>query len=189
MNALQVLYQARDRVKADSYEISGISDLVRGATDPRETATAQERKAQYANLRLKKKQQNVQRFVRDVVAIMGEIIAEQFSPETLYKMTGTDFLPDEMKSRFEEAVELLRDDAMRTYRIDIETDSTIAVDENLEKEQRVEFLSAVGSFIQQAQMLAGAVPELTPTLGEMMLFGVRAFKSGRRLRRQPASCN
>lgn len=181
VNALQVLYQARDRVKADSYEISGISDLVRGATDPRETATAQERKAQYANLRLKKKQQNVQRFVRDVVAIMGEIIAEQFSPETLYKMTGTDFLPDEMKSRFEEAVELLRDDAMRTYRIDIETDSTIAVDENLEKEQRVEFLSAVGSFIQQAQMLAGAVPELTPTLGEMMLFGVRAFKSGRQL--------
>jgi hypothetical protein len=45
------LYSARTQVKNDLYEITGIGDVIRGSSDPNETATAQGIKAKYAGLR------------------------------------------------------------------------------------------------------------------------------------------
>jgi hypothetical protein len=42
---LQQLYLARDQAKATIYEITGISDILRGATNPNETLGAQQLKA------------------------------------------------------------------------------------------------------------------------------------------------
>ena len=47
-------------------------------------------------------------------------------------------------------MELLRNDRMRGFVIDIETDSTIQPDEDAEKQRRTEFITAVGGFLQQA---------------------------------------
>lgn len=82
------LYEARSQVKADLFEISGISDLVRGQGNPNETATAQRIKGQFASNRLQSKRELVARFCRDTIRIMAEIIAEIFSPETLLEMSG-----------------------------------------------------------------------------------------------------
>ncbi len=82
------LYEARSNVKADMYEINGISDLVRGQGNPNETATAQRIKGQFASNRLQAKQEQVARFCRDIIRIMAEIIAEIFSDETLLEMSG-----------------------------------------------------------------------------------------------------
>lgn len=86
--ALQQLYQQRDQLIQAIYEITGISDLVRGASDPRETATAQRIKGQFGSMRMKKRQKEVQRFVRDIYRIKGELIAEHYPPEQLEEMTG-----------------------------------------------------------------------------------------------------
>ena len=40
--ALKQLYDSRDRTKQVLYEVTGLSDLVRGASDPRTTATAEQ---------------------------------------------------------------------------------------------------------------------------------------------------
>lgn len=87
---LAALYQARQQVKADLYEITGISDIVRGFSDAGapKTATEQRIKGQFANLRLTDRQAEMARFARDTLSIMAEIIAEHFSAETLYKMSG-----------------------------------------------------------------------------------------------------
>jgi hypothetical protein len=45
----------------------------------------------------------------------------------------------------------------------------------------MEFLSAMGGFLQQAIPAAQATPELTPMLIEMLKFGVTAFKAGKGL--------
>jgi acetyl/propionyl-CoA carboxylase alpha subunit len=54
-------------------------------------------------------------------------------------------------------------------------------DEQQEKQNRVEFLSAVSSFMQTALPVAQGVPELTPLLMEMLKFGVTAFKAGKQM--------
>jgi hypothetical protein len=53
------------------------------------------------------------------------------------------------------------------------------MDEASEKQSRIEFLGAVGQFMDRALPVTQQVPELAPLMGEMLMFGVRAFKGGR----------
>ena len=54
------------------YEVMGLSDLVRGASDPRTTATAGADKGEFSKARLADRQAEMQRFCRDVIAIWGD---------------------------------------------------------------------------------------------------------------------
>lgn len=170
---LEGLYEAREQVKQTLYEITGLSDIVRGASDPRETLGAQQLKGQYVNRRLKRQQAHVAKFARDLIQLKIEVMAEHFSAQTLKLMTGIEVTP--------EVEALLRNDPVRTFRIDIETDSTLQPDEQADKEARIEFLSAVSSFMTTAVESTQQIPELAPLLGEMLLFGVRGFRVGREI--------
>lgn len=87
---VQALYEQRSTLIQTIYEITGISDVIRGATDPNETATAQRIKGQFGSLRLQKRQQMVHRFIRDLFRMKAEIIAEHFQREKIVEMTGLD---------------------------------------------------------------------------------------------------
>ena len=76
---------------------------------------------------------------------------------------------------------MLRSDKLRGYRIDIETDSTVFEDEAALKEQTVEVMTAVGTFMREALPVVQAVPELSPLAFEMLEMGVRQLKRGRAL--------
>ena len=82
------LYNARDRVKQILYEITGIGDILRGETVPNETATAQQLKSNFATRRIVPQQRAVARLARDVIRLMGAVIAEHFSAQTISKLTG-----------------------------------------------------------------------------------------------------
>ena len=167
------LYEARDRTKQELYEITGLSDIIRGASQAAETATAQRIKGQFATLRLSDTQTQVAKFAQSLIALKAEVISEHFSAETLQLMTG---LPVS-----EEIIELMRNDPLRTFRIDIETDSTISIDEQADKASRVEFMTTASSFLQQAIPAYQAMPQLGPLLKEMLMFTIRGFKAGREL--------
>ena len=87
---LQQLYTQRDQIKQIIYEITGISDIIRGSSSAYETATAQNYKNQWGSLRLRRLQKQVSMFVRECLRVMGEI-ATRMQPETLIKMTGLPF--------------------------------------------------------------------------------------------------
>jgi hypothetical protein len=128
----------------------------------------------------------MQQFARDIVAIMGEIVAEQFDEATLYNMGGLSLLPEsqnpqEFQAMFSEAVQLLRDEATRSFRIDIETDSTIAITREMEKKTRVEAVAGIGRFIRDAKQLGDMSPSLLPFATELLMFATRSFKAGRNL--------
>ena len=61
IQVLEGLYQQREQLIESIYEITGISDIMRGATKADETATAQNIKAQFGSMRLKDQQREVQR--------------------------------------------------------------------------------------------------------------------------------
>lgn len=182
---LNGLYEAREAVKQTLYEITGIADIIRGQSAASETLGAQKIKGRFATLRLDEKQRDVARFARDLMRIKAEIMAEHYEPETLAAMSGIELTREaqgpQFAQVFQQAVDLLRDDVLRGFRIDIETDSTVVLDEEEEKQSRVEFLQAAGQFMQQAVEVGQVAPQMTPLLGEMLLFGIKGFRAGRQL--------
>lgn len=176
--ALLVLYKAREQVKNDLYEVSGIADIMRGATDSEETATAQSIKANWGTRRIRRRQKVAQRFIRDCYRLKAEVMAEQFEFETLVRLAGLD-PADPIITQYRAEIEpLLKNEQARLYRIDIETDSTIEPDQAEDQKQRVEFLTAVTTFLKEGGQIAMQSPALGKLMGELLLFGVRGFPKG-----------
>lgn len=193
IQVLNGLYQARDQIKATIYEITGISDIIRGATNATETATAQQLKSQWGSLRLQKLQKEVQRFVRDLMRLMTDVISTRFQPETLASITqlqmptgqqkaeaqaqlqqlsmvvGPDGMPQQPPPElvevaqavsWDEVMQVLRNDAQRCYKIDVETDSTVADTIETDMQGLQEVITAIGNFINGAipMVQSGALP-------------------------------
>ena len=168
---LQGLYTQRTQILEIIYEITGISDLLRGNTKASETATAQQLKAQFGSMRMRKRQEEIERYIRDLFRIKAEIVAEHYEPEMLQAITGIEVTP--------EMVQIMRDDKLRAYNIDVETDSTVFSDENAEKQTRIEFLQTMGSYLEKAIAISNANPLLTPIAFQSLRFLVGAWKVGR----------
>lgn len=208
---LQVLYQARDLAKQAVYEISGIADVLRGATDPNETLGAQKLKANFASGRMTKQKQEVARYARDLYRLMSEVVGEKFGIDTLAKMSGVQLprqaeqemaqkqirlmqasaaqtgqqpqIPPQLQQMlqspsWEQVKAVLANDLSREYRIDVQTDATVAA--TLQDDMTamrdvltgiVELVTGLGPAVQQ-----GAMP--VNTLKSIMLSVVRRSKLG-----------
>ena len=169
---LQGLYTQRAQVLQIIYEVTGISDIIRGGgTKASESATAQQLKAQYGSMRLRLRQDVIQKYIRDLFRIKAELIAENYEPEILERITGME-VTDEM-------LQIMRNDKTRHYQIDVETDSTVFADEEEMKRTRVEFANVMGGYLVQAIEATRAAPELTPIAFEILKFVAGAWKIGR----------
>lgn len=168
---LQGLYQQRTQILEIIYEVTGISDLLRGNTKASETATAQQLKAQFGSMRMRKRQEEIERYIRDLFRIKAEIVAEHYEPEVLQAITNIQVTPEMMQ--------IMRDDKLREYNIDVETDSTVFADENAEKQTRIEFLQTMGAYLEKAIAVSNANPSLTPIMFQSLRFLVGAWKVGR----------
>ena len=90
-NVIQVilgLVQRSDQLRQFIYEVTGIRDLMRGATEERETAKAQGLKGQYGRVRMTPRSQPMQEYVRDTLQLKAEIMAEMFDPSTLERISA-----------------------------------------------------------------------------------------------------
>jgi hypothetical protein len=176
---LNMAYQAMEQVKGQIYEIMGIADIQRGQTDPNETLGAQIIKSNNASGRLKTMQHEVVNFATALLQIKAQIICQHFTDDTILKISGAMQLSEQDQALIPQALELLKNEPAKNFRIEVTSDSMIYQDEQQEKQDRVEFLSAVSQFMQTALPTAQAAPELTPLLMEMLKFGVTAFKAGK----------
>ena len=165
------LYQQRAQLIQTIYEVTGISDVIRGSTNPNETATAQRLKGQFGSMRLKQRQDQVQIFIRNLYRIRAELIAEHFQPYILQNMTGLQVTP--------EMLQIMRSDKLRSYRVDVETDSTVFEDAQMERQSRIEFVNTLGSYMEKALVIVQSAPDLTPIAFQALEFMVRGFKIGR----------
>lgn len=179
--ALRELTEAREATKRDLYEITGIADIVRGQGAATATATAERLKGQFAQLRLRDRVGRVARFCRDQVRITGEIIAKHFQPQTLLMLSDYQQTTGATPELAMAAIQLLKNDQTRGFRIEIEVDSTVIADQEAEQASRVAFLQMAGQFLAEAVPLAQQVPELANLAGQMLLFGIRGFPVGREM--------
>lgn len=180
-NALLQCYRARQEIKQQIYEITGLSDILRGASQASETATAQQIKGQFASLRLRSMQEEVALFASDLIRLKAQIICTKFQPQTILMYAGASQLQPVDQQMIPQALALIKDKPLRNFRIEVAADSLVQLDEAAMKRERTEFIGAFAGFLQQAMPVAQASPEMTPVLMEIMKFGVSAFKSSQQL--------
>jgi hypothetical protein len=126
-------------------------------------------------------QHDVVNFATALLQIKAQIICQHFTDDTIVKISGAMQLSPQDQALIPQALQLLKDEPAKNFRIEVTTDSMIYQDEQQEKADRMEFLQAMGGFLQQAIPAAQATPEITPMMMEMLKFGVTAFKAGKGL--------
>lgn len=235
------LVELRKQLIDDVYQITGLSDIMRGSTVASETLGAQELKSQYGSVRIKDRQSELVRIARDITRISAEIMAENFQPKSLLEMSQMD-IPSNAdiekecapikqqlarvqhdaqtamqdpetqqmaqqnpqhaqqvmqqvqqqigqlnqqiqacysKPTIEKIMALLRSQKLRPFVLDIETDSTIAPDENANKQRVTEFVTAIGGYMREAMPLVETMPQAAPMVADVLKFAASQYRVGR----------
>lgn len=235
--------ELRRQLIDDVYQIIGLSDIMRGATEASETATAQQIKQQNGSVRVRDKQQELVRIARDICRICAEVIAEEYTEKQLLEMSQMELPKDkdikaQIKSlekqgeamardmqriqsdpalqaqiqqnpeaaqqaieqfqaqmqqiqqqvedlgktvTIDAVVEFLRDQKLRPFVLDIETDSTIYPDEMAEKANRAEFLGVFMQALGGVSQLASLGPQALALAGGFLKFTLAPYRVGREL--------
>jgi hypothetical protein len=174
VTVFQALSSQYEMVKATLYEVTGMSDIMRGASNQYETAAAQQIKAQFASVRMNGYQRDVSHFVRDIMVIMSQLMCALYSDQKFMQIIGTFTEADQQL--LPQAAQVLRDGILRKYKVDVEADSLTQSDWALEKGQRMELTGYISQFLTAAVPAVENTPELAPLLFAMLKFSVAGFK-------------
>lgn len=240
-NVIKELIELRKQLMDDVYQITGLSDIMRGSTVASETLGAQELKSQYGSVRIRDRQGEMVRMARDITRISCEIISENYPLKTIAEMSQMELPADkdiaaqidqlsaqkqkiqmgmaqaqqdpaiqqqiqenpekaqEVMGQVQEqlqaldgeieklgqtvtidaVVKFLRDNRMRAFSLDIETDSTIQPDEDAAKQRATEYLTAMATVLQQAIPAVQGLPQIAPLMSEIIQFANKQFRVGR----------
>lgn len=175
--AISILSQAAEAKKQQIYELTGISDIVRGATKATETATAQQLKANFASARQQKIQQEVEAFVVEIMRIKAELELRHFPPE--YFLETSNIMATQDAPYVQQALQLLQNTIAADYRITIQPESMAQIDYASEKANRMELLSTVSTYFEKAMPLSVSSPLAAQMIFTMLKFAVAGFKAGK----------
>jgi len=268
VKTIEACVNLRKQLIDDIWQITGISDIMRGDTEAEETAAAQGMKSIWGSVRLKDKQNEMARICRDVTRMVAEVISGHFQIDTMlqcanmrlpteadaiqaqmqyeremqaymaqrqapaalpapqgYAISGPSAPsppptltpstaspppptpspaptpsppppptpsptppppppppePPDLGPTQEDVLRVLRDGVLRRFLVDIETDSTVLLDQQAEQNARTELIEKTGRYMLSMQSIAENMPAMLPFLGEIYLFGLRAYPAGREL--------
>ncbi|TXH51664.1 MAG: hypothetical protein E6Q97_17920 [Desulfurellales bacterium] len=177
--ALDRLQQNREAIKQQIYELTGIADIVRGASKASETLGAQQIKAQFASTRIKDLQDEIAIFVAQVLRIKAELMVKHFDPELLRKKSNimrTDDAP-----LADAALQFLQTEEGFEWRIMVTADQLVQTDYAMQRQERTELLTAVGQYISQIKDIATVAPEMAPLFVTMLKWAVAGFRGAREI--------
>jgi hypothetical protein len=170
---IEKLRESRVDTVQQIYELTGISDIMRGVTNARETYGAQQLKAQYSSSRLQLYQMQVGSFVAEVMDIKAGIISKHFQPETIIKKSLVQYTPDAPYA--DAAVKLIKDSWQLMYRINVSSTQMSIPDYNAEKQARQEFVTNMGQFVSQVEPMVSKSPSAAPFMLKILQWAGAAF--------------
>lgn len=150
--ALQALDQIRMRARDAMFEASGVSDVMRAATDPNETLGAQEMKGRFSGMRLSDQQRRMALFALDTLRIMIDVATGLFSTETIAQICGMDLPLTEAERQAEIA---RRDQLMQAFKAKAALHQTGMA---IQQQQQ----AAVQQMGQEAQQAGAPPPQPNP---------------------------
>ena len=172
VSALEVLAERRSMLIQAIYEITGVSDIMRGNSDPSETATAVTKKTNFGTLRNQDRQNDFQRFITDLLKIKAEFIVEQMPTEQLMS-----FATSENPAIVMAAIQLLKEEKLRNLTLGVETDTSFMQSEEMAK--TTEAVKIINDMVNQSFAAISAQPALLPLYKQMIEAVVVTLPSAR----------
>lgn len=221
----------REGIKQTIYEITGIGDLLRSQAIGSDTAKEAEIVNSWGTLRLKRMQNQVSYFCRDLFRISFEFMAAHYSMATIIDITKLEYLTKQEKQTYQKAmaqfqqaqqqaqqmqqqaqqtgqqpppppqpppipqeklalldfpiwediIGIMKDAFQRSYRIDIETNSTVDLEATEDKQSMNDFMMAFGQMAAGLKQMGEA--EVLPYEVSKAIIGetLRRFRFGRRI--------
>jgi hypothetical protein len=177
VGALDKLREYRQELIALSYQVTGMSDIMRGQSSGQTTATEQAIKAKFAGVRMQFRQQEFARFASDLLSLKAEIIAKHFDPQTIIDRSNVQYMAGVDQTVAMQAVQMIKDDIYQ-YRVEVKPEAISMADYAAVKEERSAMLTAVATFLQSSMPVMQAAPMMTPMLLQLLQWALAGFRGG-----------
>jgi len=177
ITSLEQIYRALEQRLNVIYKLTGTSDLLQGLITDQTERTFGERQMteKYALNQIEEAQVKMAEFNRDCFQLLGEMALKNFKRESLDIYMVPQTLPQEHLKYYNQAIELLKQ-APGRFRIELETDSTIAINEQYDKAMRVELVNVMTDALQRTAQVAEQQPQLLRLNLHAMKFLVQGFR-------------
>ncbi len=173
------LQTAAERIKQQIYELTGISDIIRGASSPYETASAQNMKAQYTGLRLQTNQNELAEYFSRLLRIKAFLITKFYTPETIMQKCGQ--LVEADMALLPQAIDLLKNELLSNTHVEVSVDSLQLAEWGKDNQERNEAISALANLLREAIPAVRENPAMGPFFLHLIKFQLSSYKGAREI--------
>ena len=171
--AIDKLRDLRLELKQALFEITGMSDIMRGQQAQNGTPGEASVKARFSSVRVQSQQDEFARFASDTQRLKAEIIAKHFDPQTIIDRSNVLRTPDAQLAQ--QAVALIKDE-FSAYRVQVKPEAVALTDFAALKAERVDFIQAITGFVTGMAPVAQAMPGSMPFLLQILQWAMAGFK-------------
>ena len=179
VESLKETIELKQQKTTEYFTKFGIPDLLRGASDPRETLGAQMLKAGAVNDRFKLEKRMVYEMCRESLELMIDLALEKFDDNEIATIVGLQFFDENEKQMFGPALERLRNDESRAVAIDIDIDSLSFVDEQIRANETATVSQTILGGFQNIAQVMGINPQAGAVLLRVLMHMLEVTPTGR----------
>lgn len=174
VGALDKLRQVRDETIELLYQVTGMSDVMRGGGKQYEGVGQAALKAKFGSVRVQALQDEFATFASNLLEIKAEIISKHFDPQTIARKSNIAATADAQLAM--PAIELIKNYHEARLKVVIRPESVAMVDYAQLKGERTDYLNALSTFMQSAAPLIEQDKKMKPFLFELLAWGLSGFK-------------
>jgi hypothetical protein len=173
-NVITQLTTKQEQKIQQLYEVTGMSDILRGAAQKYEAAATSKAKDKFASIRVQALQDEFARFAGDLQAIKLEIMSKHFDPYCFLQQSNIENTPDAELAQ--QAIEFLQDFKAARWRVKVRPETLAMADFAQLKQDRGDFITGMATFMQSAAPLAQLDKKIVPILLKIMQWAMAGFK-------------
>lgn len=178
VKVLEQLLKNREDIKNQIYELTGMSDIIRGTSKATETLGAQKIKAQYASMRIQERQKNVVTYCSTVFDIQCQLMRKHMGDQEIAKLAQVQFM-NEDPQLIQQAIQLIKNPEFE-LRAQVESDSLSDIDFQAEKQDRMEYMTTITNYLKETMPMIQQDPLMGPFLMQLLQFSLAGFKVGKK---------
>jgi hypothetical protein len=178
VQTIDQLTKNREDVKNQIYEVTGMSDIIRGASKASETLGAQKIKTAYASMRIQQRQKNVVQYCSSMFDIQCQLMRKHMDISEIQKLAQVPFM-DEEQETVAQALQLIK---MPDFilRCKVESDTLSDIDFQAEKQDRMEYMGTITNYLKEILPTMQQDQTMGPLLMRLLQFSLAGFKVGKK---------
>ncbi|MDB4312066.1 hypothetical protein N9937_01420, partial [bacterium] len=172
------LRELRDEAIGLLQQVTGMSDIMRGELKQGQEGVGQsEMKVKFGSVRVQALQDEFAQFAADLLQLKAEVIGLHFDPMTIAQYANIDETFD--ADLVPQAIQLIKSPLEARLRVDIRPESVAMVDYAQLKQERIDYVTSVSTFLQSSGPILEFEPAAKPFLLELLKWGLAGFKGAK----------